>query len=149
MGRGGANNHPHRHSSCSSSTSSSSSTSQLQLMMRKDLSTDLRLGREDHERMYRNTSTTTTCFVKVYMEGIPIGRKLDLLAYSSYEDMIRTVDDMFATNILWEEMMEGYRGRGEQQQVTYHVLTYEDMEGDWLIVGDVPWEYVCSSFLPN
>ena len=21
-----------------------------------------------------------------------------------------------------------------------HVLTYEDREGDWLIVGDVPWE---------
>lgn len=22
----------------------------------------------------------------------------------------------------------------------YHVLTYEDKEGDWLMVGDVPWE---------
>lgn len=21
-----------------------------------------------------------------------------------------------------------------------HVLTYEDEEGDWLMVGDVPWE---------
>lgn len=21
-----------------------------------------------------------------------------------------------------------------------HVLTYEDKEGDWLMVGDVPWE---------
>lgn len=30
------------------------------------------------------------------------------------------------------------------------VLTYEDKEGDWMLVGDVPWEYVlhlllCSS----
>ena len=24
----------------------------------------------------------------------------------------------------------------------FHVLTYEDEEGDWLMVGDVPWEYV-------
>lgn len=22
------------------------------------------------------------------------------------------------------------------------VLTYEDKEGDWMLVGDVPWEYV-------
>lgn len=21
-----------------------------------------------------------------------------------------------------------------------HVLTYEDKEGDWMLVGDVPWE---------
>lgn len=23
-----------------------------------------------------------------------------------------------------------------------YVLTYEDKEGDWMLVGDVPWEYV-------
>lgn len=23
-----------------------------------------------------------------------------------------------------------------------HVLTYADKEGDWMMVGDVPWEYV-------
>lgn len=23
-----------------------------------------------------------------------------------------------------------------------HVLTYEDQDGDWMMVGDVPWEYV-------
>jgi hypothetical protein len=22
----------------------------------------------------------------------------------------------------------------------FHVLTYEDQEGDWMMVGDVPWE---------
>jgi len=25
-----------------------------------------------------------------------------------------------------------------------HVLTYEDQDGDWMMVGDVPWEYVSS-----
>lgn len=24
------------------------------------------------------------------------------------------------------------------------VLTYEDKDGDWMLVGDVPWEYVFS-----
>jgi auxin-responsive protein IAA len=42
----------------------------------------------------------TTFFVKVYMEGIPIGRKLDLLAHDGYDDLIRTLDHMFNTNIL-------------------------------------------------
>ena len=23
-----------------------------------------------------------------------------------------------------------------------YVLTYEDKDGDWMLVGDVPWEYV-------
>lgn len=27
------------------------------------------------------------------------------------------------------------------------VLTYEDKEGDWMLVGDVPWEYVSLSTL--
>lgn len=25
------------------------------------------------------------------------------------------------------------------------VLTYEDKEGDWMLVGDVPWRYACPS----
>ena len=24
-------------------------------------------------------------------------------------------------------------------------LTYEDKDGDWMLVGDVPWGYVCVS----
>ena len=24
----------------------------------------------------------------------------------------------------------------------YYVPTYEDKDGDWMLVGDVPWEYV-------
>lgn len=27
-----------------------------------------------------------------------------------------------------------------------YVLTYEDKDGDWMLVGDVPWEYV---LVPN
>ncbi|XP_050238754.1 auxin-responsive protein IAA30-like [Mercurialis annua] len=79
-----------------------------------------------------------TFYVKVYMEGIPIGRKLDLLAHYGYHDLISTLDHMFNTNIIWAEMeCENFD--------QCHVLTYEDKEGDWLIVGDVPWEMFLSS----
>ncbi|CAI9107548.1 OLC1v1006923C3 [Oldenlandia corymbosa var. corymbosa] len=36
-------------------------------------------------------------FVKVYMDGIPIGRKVDLNAHNSYETLARALDDMFCT----------------------------------------------------
>lgn len=37
---------------------------------------------------------------------------------------------------------------GKRQHVRFldgssdFVLTYEDKDGDWMLVGDVPWEYV-------
>ncbi|XP_040930522.1 auxin-responsive protein IAA20 isoform X1 [Gossypium hirsutum] len=92
------------------------------------------VAEEEHE------CNSSTFYVKVYMEGIPIGRKLDLLAHESYYDLIRTLEHMFHTNIIWAEA-EMDRDHYEK----YHVLTYEDKEGDWMMVGDVPWEMFLSA----
>ncbi|KAF8017657.1 hypothetical protein BT93_H2759 [Corymbia citriodora subsp. variegata] len=73
-------------------------------------------------------------FVKVYMEGVPIGRKLDLLALHNYDDLISTLAHMFATSIICPA------GDRADHAKSLHVLTYEDREGDWMMVGDVPWE---------
>lgn len=48
-------------------------------------------------------SENTTLYVKVYMEGHPIGRKLDVLSHDGYEDLIATLDHMFNTNVLCEQ----------------------------------------------
>ncbi|KAG8486212.1 hypothetical protein CXB51_019505 [Gossypium anomalum] len=122
----------------------------------RDLTTDLRLGlsisiappyvREQWPPMKAAVAdeelecNSSTFYVKVYMEGIPIGRKLDLLAHESYYDLIRTLEHMFHTNIIWAEA-EMDRDHYEK----YHVLTYEDKEGDWMMVGDVPWEMFLSA----
>lgn len=37
----------------------------------------------------------TSLFVKVNMDGAPIGRKVDLNAHSCYETLAHTLDDMF------------------------------------------------------
>ena len=37
----------------------------------------------------------TSLFVKVKMDGIPIGRKVDLGAHDSYETLAQTLEDMF------------------------------------------------------
>lgn len=34
-------------------------------------------------------------FVKINMDGIPIGRKIDLAAYKSYEKLSSAIDDLF------------------------------------------------------
>lgn len=39
--------------------------------------------------------TRSSPFVKVNMDGIPIGRKVDLNAYNGYESLARTLEDMF------------------------------------------------------
>jgi len=42
----------------------------------------------------------SSLFVKVYMEGIPIGRKLNILAHSGYYELVKTLEHMFDTTIL-------------------------------------------------
>lgn len=41
----------------------------------------------------------TSLFVKVNMDGIPIGRKVDLSAHSSYQSLAQTLEDMFNESI--------------------------------------------------
>ncbi|CAB4271812.1 unnamed protein product [Prunus armeniaca] len=81
--------------------------------------------------------TTSTLYVKVYMAGHAIGRKLDLLAHDGFHDLIRTLEHMFNTNILWGDEVDRVHSESGRD---VHVLTYEDEEGDWLMVGDVPWD---------
>ncbi|KAM0927271.1 hypothetical protein ACQ4PT_002979 [Festuca glaucescens] len=78
-------------------------------------------------------------FVKVYMEGVPIGRKLDLLLLDGYDGLLALLARMFRASIIHPDIV-GADHQGETQG--RHVLTYQDQEGDWLMAGDVPWEYV-------
>lgn len=46
------------------------------------------------------SDNSATFYVKVYMDGIPIGRKLDLLAHDGYLALINTLNCMFDTAII-------------------------------------------------
>ncbi|CAA7044313.1 unnamed protein product [Microthlaspi erraticum] len=156
MGRG-------RSSSSSSIESSGKSNPFGGSSSTRNLSTDLRLGlsfetssrteyfnagygysvaapaavaeEEDEEN---ECNSVGSFFVKVNMEGVPIGRKIDLMSLNGYHDLIRTLDFMFSASILWAEEEEMCSEKS-------HVLTYADKEGDWIMVGDVPWEMFLSS----
>ncbi|KAG4959384.1 hypothetical protein JHK82_036097 [Glycine max] len=98
----------------------------------------------------------SSLFVKVNMDGIPIGRKVDLSAHSSYETLAQTLEDMFneSTTVTtckgsngedYGIIIGGERHSKLLDGSSKFVLTYEDKEGDWMLVGDVPWGMFLSS----
>lgn len=73
--------------------------------------------------------------VKVRKEGAAIGRKVDLSLHGSYGDLLATLARMFPEPTGDRAgCLGGATGEGEM------VVTYEDADGDWMLVGDVPWE---------
>ncbi|XP_009767832.1 auxin-responsive protein IAA12-like isoform X2 [Nicotiana sylvestris] len=97
----------------------------------------------------------TSMFVKVNMDGVAIGRKVDLNAHSSYENLEQTLDRMFlkpntavcarSSNAQELSVMSETSSSRLLDGSSEFVLTYEDKEGDWMLVGDVPWEMFISS----
>ncbi|XWS36497.1 hypothetical protein CRYUN_Cryun20dG0089900 [Craigia yunnanensis] len=103
-----------------------------------------------------NAKLRKSLFVKVNMDGIPIGRKVDLNAHESYEKLAKTLEDMFLKTTpsvnpvgsrALEHVMKNEITRASKllDGSSDFVLTYEDKEGDWMLVGDVPWEMFLSS----
>ncbi|XP_062220739.1 auxin-responsive protein IAA6-like isoform X2 [Phragmites australis] len=93
--------------------------------------------------------------VKINMDGIPIGRKVDLVAYDSYQKLSVAVKELFhcflevqkdkssaeggqygADEKIFSQLLDG---SGE------YTLVYEDNEGDKMLVGDVPWNVFVSN----
>ncbi|XP_021898054.1 auxin-induced protein 22D-like [Carica papaya] len=77
-------------------------------------------------------------FVKVSVDGAPYLRKIDLKVYKSYADLLKALQNMFKLKIGEYSEREGYNGSD-------YSPTYEDKDGDWMLVGDVPWEMFIST----
>lgn len=78
--------------------------------------------------------------VKVSMDGAPYLRKTDLKVYEGYTELREALENLFKCFSLGElSGMEGCNNRSE------YAITYEDKDGDWMLVGDVPWEMFISS----
>ncbi|KAG2662354.1 auxin-responsive protein IAA9-like isoform X1 [Panicum virgatum] len=73
-------------------------------------------------------------YVKVKKEGDAIGRKVDLSLHNSYDELLATLGRMFPAT--------SNHGNGKEisSSTSHVVVTYEDGEGDWMLVGDVPWD---------
>ncbi|KAL6846003.1 hypothetical protein ACP4OV_023451 [Aristida adscensionis] len=80
-----------------------------------------------------SSAAAVQAFVKVSMDGTPYLRKVDVAAYDDYGELVEALNEMFCCASIG--LMDGY-GTWE------HAVVYEDGDGDWMLVGDVPWD-VC------
>ncbi|CAI9114075.1 OLC1v1014697C1 [Oldenlandia corymbosa var. corymbosa] len=67
-------------------------------------------------------------YVKVSMDGAPFLRKINLSDQKDYSDLQLTLEKLFGSCF---KLVEDYSSE--------YVPIYEDKEGDWMLVGDVPW----------
>lgn len=84
-------------------------------------------------------------YVKVKKEGDAIGRKVDLSLHASYDELLATLARMFPTNTGSQDDKEiSSKSTAITATTTSShmdvVVTYEDGEGDWMLLGDVPWD---------
>ncbi|KAK4426500.1 Auxin-responsive protein IAA9 [Sesamum alatum] len=92
-------------------------------------------------------------FVKVSMDGAPYLRKVDLRTYSTYQELSSALEKMFSCFTLGQCGPQGAPSREMLSESklrdllhgSEYVLTYEDKDGDWMLVGDVPWEMFIDS----
>ncbi|XP_078177229.1 auxin-responsive protein IAA16-like [Carex rostrata] len=95
-------------------------------------------------------------FVKINMDGIPIGRKINLKAYGGYDELASAVDQLFRGVLAAQRdslVSEIEKSVGEEKQDIKvlldgsgkYTLVYEDEEGDRVLVGDVPWRMFIST----
>lgn len=83
-------------------------------------------------------TSSSGIYVKVSMDGAPYLRKIDLNVYKGYSDLLKALQNMFKFTIGEYSEREGYKG-------SEFAPTYEDKDGDWMLVGDVPWEMFMTS----
>ncbi|OUZ99675.1 AUX/IAA protein [Macleaya cordata] len=81
------------------------------------------------EKNGADDSSVSKLYVKVSMDGAPYLRKIDLNVHKGYSNLVVALEKLF-----------GCLGRiGKDSDSSEYVPIYEDKDGDWMLVGDVPW----------
>ncbi|KAJ4952761.1 hypothetical protein NE237_029593 [Protea cynaroides] len=80
---------------------------------------------------------TSKLYVKVSMDGAPFLRKIDLKTQKGYSDLSAAFEELFRCY--------GIGGMWKDSDSSEYIPIYEDKDGDWMLVGDVPWEMFTES----
>uniref|UniRef100_A0A7N0RBN7 Auxin response factor n=1 Tax=Kalanchoe fedtschenkoi TaxID=63787 RepID=A0A7N0RBN7_KALFE len=78
-----------------------------------------------------SSSTSTRSRTKVQMQGVAVGRAVDLTTLEGYDHLIDELEDMFEI-------------KGELKPRNKWEIVFTDDEGDMMLVGDDPWPEFCS-----
>ncbi|AQK82397.1 IAA23-auxin-responsive Aux/IAA family member [Zea mays] len=90
----------------------------------------------------RNALRDEARLVKVAVDGAPYLRKVDLAAHDGYAALLRALHGMFASCLV---AGAGADGAGRIDTAAEYMPTYEDKDGDWMLVGDVPFKMFVDS----
>jgi len=96
----------------------------------------------------RNKNEEEAAFVKVSMDGAPYLRKVDIKLYKSYQELSDALAKMFSSFTIEKCGSQGMKDFMNETKLidllngSDYVPTYQDKDGDWMLVGDVPWESV-------
>ncbi|KAL4590528.1 hypothetical protein LXL04_003460 [Taraxacum kok-saghyz] len=96
-------------------------------------------------------ATSTAAFVKVSMDGAPYLRKVDLNMYTSYQQLADALAKMFSSFTMGNYGRQGMIDFMNESKLmdllnsSEYVPSYEDKDGDWMLVGDVPWPMFVAS----
>lgn len=113
---------------------------------RKNMLAQKKNGEESDQKSGPNGS-----FVKVSMDGAPYLRKVDLKMYKSYQDLSDALGNMFSSFTIGNCGSQGLKDFMNESKLmdllnsSDYVPTYEDKDGDWMLVGDVPWDMFVES----
>ncbi|KAI3846905.1 hypothetical protein MKX03_016561 [Papaver bracteatum] len=75
--------------------------------------------------------STAKLSIKVSMDGAPYLRKIDLNVHKGYSELAIAFEKLF-----------GCFGTGQDSE---YISIYEDKDGDWMLVGDVPYKMFTES----
>ncbi|KVH88758.1 auxin-responsive protein IAA14-like [Cynara cardunculus var. scolymus] len=109
---------------------------------------------EETEKVVAPTSTGgsgAAAFVKVSMDGAPYLRKVDLKVYESYQQLSDALAKMFSSFTMGDYGSQGMIDFMNESKLmdllnsSEYVPSYEDKDGDWMLVGDVPWQMFVDS----
>ncbi|KAJ9185836.1 hypothetical protein P3X46_005423 [Hevea brasiliensis] len=120
---------------------------------RKNVMSVQKNSNEDGEKAAAGGSSSGggVAFVKVSMDGAPYLRKVDLKLYKSYQELSDALGKMFRSFTIGNCGSQGVKDFMNESKLidllngSEYVPTYEDKDGDWMLVGDVPWEMFVDS----
>ncbi|CAM8893478.1 unnamed protein product [Rhodiola kirilowii] len=97
------------------------------------------------------TSLGGGAFVKVSIDGAPYLRKVDLKMYKSYQELSDALAKLFSSFTKGSDGEDGMIDFMNESKLrdalncSDYAKTYQDKDGDWMLVGDVPWEMFVNS----
>ena len=86
----------------------------------------------------RTDATKMRMFVKVTMDGIPIGRKVDLNAHNCYESLSNALEDMFLKpntgefgSLFFYVPLESFAGLGPRNDECFCKISFKHTRNRW------------------